>query len=215
MREGMIITCPDYDDVTKAFFDYSKEIKDLADKKNVDKKELNQKEITAENFQKTLSKLDYSFVFLNGHGSETQVAGDKEIILSEEINFDQFGSRICYCRSCDSAKVLGKKLVSNGGAFIGYNRPFKFYISEQNVNHPLNDPVTELFLKPSNIIPKALLKRKKVREANERGKIAVLKSIKKAMSKYPNNLQIAVDLWSNYNSQVVHGDSELSITSEF
>ena len=216
MKKGMIITCPDYDDVTKIFFEYSKEIKDFAKQKGIELKELNREDVNANNFGKVLSKLNYSFVFINGHGSETEVAGNKnEIILSNKINFKEFGKRICYCRSCESAKKLGVNVVKNGGTFIGYNKPFKFYCAEKDINNPLNDRTAKLFLDPSNVVTKVIIKGKSAGEANNRGKKAILKSINKVLQDESYGLQVAVDLWNNHNSQVIHGDENLKISDEF
>ncbi len=212
----MIITCPDYDDVTKVFFEYSKEVKQLTHQKGIALKELNIQDANQDNFKKVLEKLDYSFVFLNGHGNGCVVAGNKgEIILSDKINFLEFGKRICYCRSCGSAKKLGVDIVKDGGVFIGYNKPFKFYISEKNINNPLGDEVTKLFLNPSNIVSKTIIKGQSAYEADDRGKKAILKNINRVLKDNVFSLQIAVDLWNNYNSQVVHGDSELKIGDNF
>ncbi|MBU2576327.1 MAG: hypothetical protein KKF50_01260 [Nanoarchaeota archaeon] len=216
MKRGMIISCPDYDDVTKAFLDFSQEIKDLAKHKSLLLKELNGENANAIEFGKVLSKLDYSFVCINGHGDEKSVAGNKsEIILSEEINLKEYGKRICYCRSCESGKILGAKLTENGGSFIGYSQPFEFYIDEKNIANPLRDRTASLFLSPSNIIPMTLIKGKTVNEANERGKMAILKSIKKVINEENADLMIAVALWKNYNSQIVHGKKDITISSEF
>jgi len=87
MKKGMIIVCPDYDDVTKVFFDFSKEIKDLASSRSLGLKELNEKDANAKKFGKVLSGLDFSFVCINGHGNKDIVAGnDRKVILSKNIN---------------------------------------------------------------------------------------------------------------------------------
>ncbi len=201
MKEGVIITRPDYDDVTKAFFDFTKEIKHFAKYRSVPVKEINEPNVTKDNFGKILSGMDYSFVFLNGHGNDSSVVGSGgEIILSDKINFSEFGNRICYCRACQTGKELGPKLVSGGGAFIGYAKPFEFYVSTKNISSPLRDPMAKLFLKPSNIIPKTLLKGKSIKEASERGKKAILKNIKKIVDNNNYSLQMAVTLWKNYRN---------------
>ena len=216
MKKGMIIVCPDYDDVTKVFLDFSKEIKDLAASKSLGLKELNEKDANAKEFGKVLSSLNFSFVCINGHGNKDIVAGHKgKVILSKDTNFEEYGKRICYCRSCESGKVLGGKLVKSGGAFIGYSEPFEFFMDERNMATPLRDPAANLFLKPSNTVPNTLLKGKTVDEANSRGKNAFLKSIKKVINNEDSNLLMAVALWKNYNSQVVHGDGSLTISSKF
>jgi hypothetical protein len=216
MKKGMIIVCPDYDDVTKVFFDFSREIKDLASSKSLGMKELNEKDANPKEFGKVLSGLDFSFVCINGHGDRNTVAGNKgKVILSKNINFKEYGKRICYCRSCESGEVLGKQLIRDGGAFIGYSEPFEFFMDERNIANPLKDPAANLFLKPSNSVPMTLLKGKTVEEANKRGKNAFLKSIKKVINNEDYNLLMAVALWKNYNSQVVHGDENLTVSSRF
>ncbi len=216
MKEGFLLTCPDYDTVTKAFFDYTKEIKEFAFEKGLRFVSLDADKANSVLFRKSLIKLNPSFVFLNGHGNDSQVFGNNdELILSLNKNFEIFGKRICYCRSCSSAKILGKKLVKGGGSFIGYEEPFKFQLSEKNAHVPMRDKIGKLFLEPSNLIPHTILKGKTTLEAHERGKKATLKNINKVLQNHSISLQVAVNLWHNYNAQTLQGRGDLTINSNF
>jgi len=166
------------------------------------------------NFISYVTKHQPSIVFFNGHGSEDVIAGhDNETLLESGENEHLLNGRIIYARCCDAAKRLGLNCVKSGAlAFIGYNRKFILGYNDSYIARPLLDPVAKLFLGPSNLIPRSLLKRNTVCMALKKSKEAMLKNMRFMVSSSSSMEQrdAAPYLWANINSQVVIGDSEAS-----
>ena len=74
MKQGLLITCPEYDDGTAYLTYFSKNILEVAAKKFLKTKIVKDKELNMERFSEIIKKLDYRLTVLNGHGSPSSPA---------------------------------------------------------------------------------------------------------------------------------------------
>jgi len=73
----------------------------------------------------------------------------------------------------------------------------------------LDDKLASLYLRPSNLIVRVLLKGKSAGEANERSKKMILKNIKKIFASSSSDKEDTVRwLYHNYCIQTVIGDGQ-------
>jgi len=211
MKNGILMTLPESDDVTKYLSTFSKEIIGVCIYNQIPIKTIEKEKVTKSNVVSTLKKLDYKMIIFNGHGSPNCIMGHKneKLILVEENHF-LLKNRITYARSCWSVMELGEKAVErNNGCFIGYRTPFMFIIDITRAANPLKDNVAKVFFETSNLVPIGLIKGHTAEESNENAKRSMLKSINKALRKRDKDSQaIAQTLWNNYVSQEIVGNIE-------
>jgi len=166
------------------------------------------------NFASYVNKQQPSIIFFNGHGSKDSICGyNNEVIIERNNNESLLKGSIIYARCCDAAKQLGLDCVKKGAlAFIGYNRKYILGFSNSHTTRPLSDPVAKLFLEPSNLIPKSLLKGNTVGEAHQKSQRAMLKNFRFMISSSASEDQrdAAPYLWANIDSQVIIGNSEVT-----
>lgn len=213
MKKGILMTLPRHDDVTEYLSQFSQQIEDLAKEKNIEIKSLRDKEVVKIIFEKIIKSQDYKMIILNGHGSENSINGYKETILQAGVNDFLIKDRIVYARSCNAAAILGVKCTENSkeGCFIGYNRPFQFYVDIRWTGNPLKDNTARLFLESSNLVPISLIKGNSADYANENSKKQMLKNIRKIILNPDAELfKISEALWNNYEGQVLHGNKDAS-----
>ncbi|MFA4952991.1 MAG: hypothetical protein WC584_02105 [Candidatus Pacearchaeota archaeon] len=211
----MIITLPNSDLVTEYLSQFSKLVIEIAEKRSIIVKKLKGKDLSKKEFEKVLKNVQSNFVFLNGHGSETKIFGNKdEPILVEGENDYLLAEKITYARSCDAGYSLGKSIVKLGKetCFIGYDLPFEFYYDINWIGNPLRDKIAFLFFDPSNLIPLSILKGNTSSEADKKSKNALLKNINKVIKeKSPEAFTIASSLWNNYSGQIVLGNKNAKL----
>lgn len=212
MNKTILVTRPNHDSTTDYLYHWSKPVIDVANKKMFKVLDLDGKKANRKYFESYLESKNPSLVFLNGHGSENEIAGyDNEILIdSSSLDSKKLSNKILYARSCRSALVLGKNSVSKGGvkAFIGYSRDFVFLIDKNYITRPYLDPVAKLFLEPSNLIPTTLIKGHTSKEAHIRSKAAMRTNLFKSLSSNASESesQSAPFLLSDMTSQTLHGD---------
>lgn len=214
MRREILITLPRHDDVTEYLSKFSQQIEDSANKKGIKIKKLKDKEASRKYFEQIIKKLDCKMIVFNGHGSADEIDGQKEIIIKLNVNGDLLKERIIYARSCHAASKLGKECTKNTkeGCFIGYDRPFQFYVNIQWLGNPLKDNTARLFLQSSNLIPISIIKGNSTSDANENSKKQILKNINKVLRDLnPESFKIAEALWNNYEGQVLHGNPNVRL----
>lgn len=208
MKRGLVITLPRYDDTTEYLSQFSQQIEKEANDKGVEIKKLKDKEATREEFEKIIKKLDYKMIVFNGHGSNDGINGYKDEIVKVGENEGLLRERIVYARSCNAAVKLGEECTKDTkeGCFIGYNRPFQFYVDIKWTTNPLKDNTAKLFLEPSNLVPISIIKGNSAFNADENSKRQTLKNIKKILrSSNAESFKIAEALWNNYDGQVLLG----------
>ncbi|MBU3912509.1 MAG: hypothetical protein KKE50_00290 [Nanoarchaeota archaeon] len=214
MKRGIIITLPRHDQVTEYLSQYSYQIEDAANENGIEIKKLKDEEANREEFEKVMKKLDYKMVIFNGHGSADSIDGNKKPIVKIGENEALLKERITYARSCHAALVLGRECMkdSKEGCFIGYDRPFQFYVNIQWTGSPLKDNVARLFLESSNLVPISIIKGNSTISAHEKSKRSTLKNIKKILrNKNEDSYLIAEGLWNNYLGQVVLGNENIKL----
>lgn len=206
MNKAILITRPNHDTETNYLCAWSQQIVTLAKDKGLIVYDLLGKKATREKFKSYFSNHHPSFVFLNGHGNATLVAGaENEPLLNQKDNIE---TSVVYARSCEAAIKLGFQLVKHAvKTFIGYKRKFLFGYSADKITKPLNDPIARLFLEPSNLIASTLIKNHSAQEANNRSKQAMYRNFRKMISSNATYEEryAARWLWSNINSQVILG----------
>lgn len=208
------MTLPKYDDVTEYLSKFSQQIEKSANDKGISLKKLSDKKVTKKEFEKVIRKLDYNMIVLNGHGSIDEIEGHKEVIIKCEVNGGLLKERIVYARTCHAAFNLGKKCTKNTkeGCFLGYDRPFQFFVNIQWIGNPIKDNTARLFLGPSNLVPISLIKGNSSSNANENSKNNILKNIKKVLrNPDAESFKIAEALWNNYIGQVLLGNKEAKL----
>lgn len=211
-----MITRPDYDDGTAYLSCYASLILKLAEKKNINVKDFFGKNVNAKEVTKYVSKKNPKLLFINGHGNEDLLEGNKnEILFSVDNGLELLKNKIVYARACHAGLSLGNKMIQgNSGCFIGYKSPFSFWMSGSRSSTPLKDKVAALFLIPSNEVVSCLICGKTTKEANELSKKKMVKSMQKVLDlnekKEPDAMELLKILWINYKGQVLHGNEDLT-----
>ena len=128
MNKTVLITRPNHDVTTNYFYYWSEEVIQLAVKRNNKVLDLEGKKANRKSFESYAIKHHPDFLFLNGHGSDTVLAGyDNESILTSNENSSICSQSVVYIRSCSAAMVLGASLIKHGArSFIGYLNKFGF-----------------------------------------------------------------------------------------
>jgi len=164
----LLVTRPNYDPTTHYCYHWSEPVINKAKEKLFRVLDVATEKVTKDVFESYLKKQEPQFLFLNGHGSDTVVAGqdDKPILEKDNVNIIPIGS-IVYVRSCNVGNTLGKDFVQYASAFIGYSKAFGFLRLNTSMRNPLTDPLAKFSFEPSNLIVTTLIKGKSVREAHE------------------------------------------------
>lgn len=215
MNKGIIITLPRHDYVTEYLSQYSEEVINEAEIKNIKIKELENRKANRREFESVLRKLNYIMIVFNGHGSDETIAGYQDLpIVKVGVNDSLLKERIVYARSCNAAHTLGRQSMNEnkGGCFIGYELSFMFYIDKNRISTPKKDKIAPLFLEPSNLVPISLIKGNTTAEAHERSKNQMLKNMVKILNKQDKeSFLLAEALWNNYSGQVLLGNSAATL----
>ena len=215
MKDSLLVTRPKYDDATEYLSYYASLIIKNAEELGIKVKDFEGKEVTSANIEKFLSKIAPKLIFLNGHGNDSAIEGDKEeIIFSTDKNINLLRDKIIYASSCYLGRVFGKKVVDrNNGCFIGYKYPFSFWIDEKWSAKPSNDKTAALFLEPSNEVINFLLKGKTAKIANDKSKKMIIDNMREILKleekKDPSATGILQVLWNNYEGRVLYGNSDI------
>ena len=177
---NILITRPCHDDTTAYCHEWSKEIIDFADKKNVKLHDLRKEKANKEELESRVSKFQPKLLIFNGHGSDEEICGhDNKTLVKYGVNEKLLKSRIAYARTCHSAKKLGKKITEENPstAFIGYEHKFLFPFDASRTATPLKDSFAKSFFESTNIILISLIKGNNVKESSERSQDTFQKNI--------------------------------------
>ncbi len=215
MNKSLLVTRPNHDSATNYLYHWSLIVMGEAKRKQIPVYDVKGNKVTRTTFISYLRLKRPGFLFLNGHGDAVSVAGqNNDVLLDETVDDGLVVGSIMYARSCDSARLLGKKLVQRGvAAFIGYARKFLVGTTRSKITKPLEDGLAKLFLEPSNLIPTTILKGHTAGEAHERAKQEMIKNFRKMMSSASTfeERYAARWLWSDIRSQVIIGDHNASL----
>ncbi|MBU4210246.1 hypothetical protein KKC08_01305 [Patescibacteria group bacterium] len=208
----VLITRPNHDLATRYLYHFSKKVVDYCQKKSISLVDLKGKKANRKLFLSYVKKGKLKFVFVNGHGNDDIVCGyDNEVIVDKYEK--DFKKTIFYCRSCRSAKILGKKLVKGGiSAFVGYTKDYYVLMSRKKNTNPLSDKTARLFLDPSNLVAMSILKGDNVGEADKKSKKLLKKNIKEVIgSKMRFKDDVVAYLLHDLKAQVVIGDKSAKL----
>ena len=151
----------------------------------------------------------------NGHGDSQSICGHKdEVIVSSKENPEVLKNSITYALSCSSAFRLGPEAVKKGAVcFIGYDSDFAIGRDEESEAAPSKDKIAKLFLEPSNILVKNILKGNRVELAIDKAKKIMKENINylHTTEDFPEAIDYAPYLFANYVGLVAHGDMQASI----
>lgn len=216
MSEAFLVTRPNHDIATNFLACWSQNLIDLAKNKKFLVHDLFSKKANKKNFSSHLKSGKPSFIFLNGHGSANLVAGyDDKPILECETNKNLPKNSLIYARSCMSAHTLGPFLVKNGlKTFVGHQRNFMIMYYDEFITKPLKDPLAKLFLEPSNLLVKALIKGNSASIALKRSQKAMQKNISKCLASSAKKTEkdAVMSLWWNMKSLVLIGNEGTLVT---
>ncbi len=160
MQNHILITRPDHDFTTRYISAWAGEYIKVASTKSFMLIDLRRDRANRKEFESVIEKKNPSFVIMNGHGNTSEVTGyNNQTLVKLGENDDLLNGKVTYAVSCQSAKMLGKKVGGNlHTTYIGYVDDFIFLYLEKFRTKPLLDNLASFFLKPSNAIPIAILK---------------------------------------------------------
>ena len=207
----MLITRPEHDKTTHYLSNWSKEIIDIAEDKNIKVFDLNREKAIRTNVEVRLRKLSCNLTFFNGHGDFNVITGhnNEPIIIGGE-NEGLLKSKIVYAISCKSAKELGPRRVNAGAvSYTGFDDDFIFVYEPENISRPLHDNTAKLFLEPSQLFMKSLIKGNSVREGMDKTKKLLADNFLKALN--DNDRDSAKYLWWDLKHFVSHGDVDAKL----
>ena len=207
----MLITRPEHDKTTHYLSNWSKEIIDIAEGKNIKVFDLNREKAIRANVEVRLKKLSCNLTFFNGHGNFNVITGhnNEPIIIGGE-NENLLKSKIVYTISCKSAKELGPRSVKAGAvSYTGFDDDFIFVYEPENISRPLHDNTAKLFLEPSQLFMKSLIKGNSVREGMDKTKKLLADNFLKALN--DNDRDSAKYLWWDLKHFVSHGDVDAKL----
>ena len=207
----MLITRPEHDKTTHYLSNWSKKIIDIAENKNIKVFDLNREKAIRTNVEVRLRKLSCNLTFFNGHGDFNVITGhnNEPIIIGGE-NEGLLKSKIVYAISCKSAKELGPRSVKAGAvSYTGFDDDFIFVYEPENISRPLHDNTAKLFLEPSQLFMKSLIKGNSVREGMDKTKKLLADNFLKALN--DNDRDSAKYLWWDLKHFVSHGDVDAKL----
>lgn len=202
-----LLTRPEHDVPTYYLSYWCKEAISLAESKNIKVLDLNREKANRKEFESKINTFSPRLVVLNGHGGDDFVTGHKnEPLVIANKNDILLKNKIIYAISCRSAKNLGIEAVKKGAlSYTGYDDDFIFVYESNKISKPLADNTAKLFLEPSLLFIKLLLKNNSVEESLNRTKEEMKNNLKKAFS--DEDSSNSRYLWWNLKHMVSHGDS--------
>jgi len=217
MNKSLLITRPNHDPTTNYLYYWSKIVIKIAKEKGFAIMDLYGKKANKDTLESYIRLRNPKFLFFNGHGSASIIAGyDDEILIEDSLVCKSLlCDKTIYSRSCKSAAVLEKIMVTKGkaAAFIGYIKNFGFLTRNGFETKPLEDTAARIVLEPSNLIPIAILKGNTAQEANDRSKSEMRKILFKSLSSEASEEErhSAPLLLSNISNQVLLGNPKATI----
>ncbi len=206
---------PRHDSTVEYLYLYSKEL--INESQSLGHKTFN-KEGADANRLTILNMINHQkpqFIMFNGHGKSDAICGhNDEIIISAKENPEALKSSITYALSCSSAFKLGPKAVEKGTlCFIGYDDDFAIGRNPESEAAPAKDKIARLFLEPSNILVKAILKGNTVATAIEKAKRKMNENLSylHTTEDFPEAADYAPYLFGNSLGLTAHGDQQSSL----
>jgi len=183
MQTSILVTCPDYDRMTRYLSAWADKFTEQAKKRGHEVYELKEKSANKAKFHGMIKKNKPAIIFINGHGDKDRVAGqDHEVIVDSKSASILKGTTV-YAVSCKSAQILGAQAIKAGAqGYIGYTEDFILVSQPRKTAHPKDDKTAALFLDPSNQVIAAVSKGHSAQEAVAKGRIGFAQSISVALN---------------------------------
>lgn len=211
----VLITQPDFDRTTRYISSWSEFVEEFSVKRGNDTITLKGKRANRFEFESVTKKTQPQLIMLNGHGNDSEVAGqDNETLLTTNSVDEVVKGRIIYALSCSAAKKLGHDCVKKGAlAFFGYTQDYIFLHNHPKVSRPKEDKRAELFFGPSNLIPISLIKGNNVKNSYQGSKDLLRKNILDLLNSETYNedrICLPYLIW-NYQNLVYLGDENAKL----
>ena len=178
----LFITRPRYDKGTEYLYAYSEIVINAAKNRGWKTDISDGRQASQFEARSRLNRKSADFIFFNGHGTESEMCGNRGHIIVDEHSSGLLKGSITFTRACSCVVGLGKSAVSNGcRAFIGYTG--EFWIPRVNKYEltPLKDPAAKPVLEVSNAVPLAIIKNSTVTDSVDSAKKLALKHISKLL----------------------------------
>ena len=179
----LLLTRPFYENPTNYLYHWSIPIIELARSKQLRVVDLSKAKANRVELEGRLKKVNPRLVMFNGHGTSKAILGqDGQVIIEQGKSEPLLTGRIVYVRACQTAKTLGKSCIKRKtDAFIGYKEDFIFISDKDKTIQPLKDKTAALFLEPSNLVVKSLIKGNSAQKAYDKSRAAFLKRIRQLL----------------------------------
>ncbi len=162
----MIIIRANHDRPTNYLYDWSKEVIELAETKNMKVTKVENAEMTEKILRDRINIEKPEFIFFNGHGNATSMLNNKGEAFISTKSSDVFKDMIVFARACNCLVELGKNSVSKGcRAFVGYRKSFWVVHDHVRDCSPLKDRIAKPIMDSSNAVAKEIIKGKTVTQA--------------------------------------------------
>ncbi|HLC46517.1 MAG TPA: hypothetical protein VJI75_02125 [Candidatus Nanoarchaeia archaeon] len=191
---------PSHDDVVSYLYFYSKELVEESRKRNFETLNKEKKDATQKIISDIILKNEPAFIMFNGHGSPNIICGHNDgFIIIKGNNHGLLKNKIVYSLSCSSAAGIGKAVADKNTAFIGYTDEFALGMDVDCQASIHRDKRARLFLEPSNLLVKSLLKGNSAVEAVEKAKRMMKENISRLRTEHSDDAKDYLPfLFNNY-----------------
>src|SRR3989338_3461457 len=204
---------PSHDDVTSYLHYYSKELVDFSDSCSLTTFNKEKESATTRVILPIIDKNNPSFIMFNGHGSPDLISGhNNEILIQKKLNHNLLKNKLTYSLSCSSALGIGSAVADEQTVFIGYTDEFALGMDVYCQASIFRDKRAKLFLEPSNLLVKSLLKGNSAKEAVSKAKELMKKNISLLRTDpFPDAKDYIPYLFNNYAILEVFGNSDKTL----
>lgn len=204
-----------HDAVTSYLFFYSKELVEESNLRGF--RTINKKKQDANKLAVTtiIKKENPAFIMFNGHGNSPIICGhDDEILIQQDVNDFLLRNKITYSFTCKSADGIGRNVADSTTTFIGYVEDFALGMDVNSQASVMRDKRAKLFLEPSNLLVKSILKGNAISEAVSKAKKLMKKNISILRTDpFPDSKDYIPYLFHNYLSLEAFGNKEAMLKS--
>ena len=208
-----LFICPSHDDVTAYLWHYCKELVEESEQRGFDTLFKDKKNACFKIVIPIIQHKHPSFIMFNGHGSPDLICGhNDEILIKYGQNHELLNRKLVYSLSCSSASVLGSLIGNDQTTFIGYTQEFAVGMDTNSQASIRRDNRAKLFLEPSNLLVKSLLKGNSAQKSIEKAKSLMRQNLSKLRTDTsPDAKDYVPFLFNNYLALSLFGDAQRKI----
>src|SRR3989338_2665009 len=178
MSKTVFFTRPNYDDVTAYLYHFSKELLNESRSRGFKTLSKEGQNATKTVVEGVIKKNNPDFIMFNGHGNEEVICGQNDDpLIQYGENHELLRKRITYALACNCAQKLGRTVADQNTTFIGYSESFAVGMDINCQASIHRDKRAKMFLEPSNLLVKSILKGNSASEAVSKAKEAMKKNI--------------------------------------